>query len=107
MLRAAGFEVDVVPAYETRPVDASRGEALAQQLRTNSDVILFTSGSTVASTCELLGENAKEVLANVAVASIGPITTDAARARGIEPTVTASVYTVAGLLDALEAHYRA
>jgi uroporphyrinogen III methyltransferase/synthase len=106
MLSAAGFAVDVVPAYETRPVDAARGEALAQQLRTDSDVILFTSGSTVESTCELLGQDAKEILAQVVVASIGPITTEAARVRGIEPAVTASVYTVAGLLDALEAHYR-
>ncbi len=107
MLRDAGFDVNVVSAYETRPVAASRGAELAERLRSGQlDVIMFTSGSTVASTCELLGAEAKELLSQVVVASIGPVTTRAAQARGIEPTLTASEYTVAGLLDALGAHVR-
>ncbi|MEZ4227141.1 MAG: uroporphyrinogen-III C-methyltransferase [Polyangiaceae bacterium] len=105
MLRDAGFEVDVVPAYETKPV-SERGAELAALLTAGAvDVILFTSGSTVASTCELLGDDAAELLSRVVIASIGPITSDAARARGLSPTVTAQVFTVDGLLDALEAHY--
>lgn len=106
LLRASGAQVDVVAAYETRPVSAERASALHELLGSGQvDAVLFTSGSTVASACDLLGPDAATLLASVAVASIGPITTRALTERGIAPTVTASTYTIDGLLDALTAHF--
>jgi uroporphyrinogen III methyltransferase/synthase len=106
LLRASGAHVDVVPAYETRPVSEERGAGLREMFDQGAiDVALFTSGSTVASVVDVLGESAKEQLGRVTVASIGPITSQALEARGIAPAVTATVYTVAGLLDALEEHF--
>lgn len=106
MLREAGAEVDVVAAYETRPVSAERAEELRALLTSGGvDVVLFTSGSTVSSLCELLGPDAAALLAKVTVGSIGPVTSRALEERGVARTVTARKYTVAGLLDALEAHF--
>ena len=45
------------------------------------------------------------LLARVTVASIGPITTEAAVRRGVRVDLTAESYTVPGLVAALERHY--
>jgi uroporphyrinogen III methyltransferase/synthase len=106
-LRARGTEVDVVAAYETKAL-VSSGAALAERIESGSaDAVLFTSSSTVTSTLDALGESAKERLSRIVIASIGPVTTRTLRAAGLEPTVQAGVYTVEGLLDALEAHFKA
>jgi uroporphyrinogen-III synthase len=39
------------------------------------------------------------------VASISPVTSATARARGVRVDVEAGAYTMAGLVDALEAHF--
>lgn len=105
-LRAGGFSVDVVPAYETRPVSDEARRRLADCLRSGgADAVLFTSSSTVTQTLEALGPGAVDLLRSVTVASIGPITTKALAAAGIEATVTAEQYTVDGLLNALERRY--
>jgi uroporphyrinogen III methyltransferase/synthase len=104
-LRARGSEVDVVAAYETKPL-ASSGAALRERIEQGEvDAILFTSSSTVTSTLEALGPDGKQLLSRIVRASIGPVTSRTLQAAGIEPTVQASVYTVDGVLDALEAHF--
>jgi uroporphyrinogen III methyltransferase / synthase len=104
-LRAAGVQVDVVAAYQNKPLHAS-GAELAERLRRGEiDAISFTSSSTVTSTLEALGAGAEQLLAGVTLASIGPVTTRALEVAGLAPTVQASVYTVDGLLDALEQHF--
>lgn len=108
MLRGAGINVDVVPAYETRPAGAEHRDRLLELLeRQELDVMLFTSSSTVDSMVELLGSEAATLLSRVTIASIGPITSATAARHGLEVAVTADVYTVEGLLDALERHYAA
>ena len=101
-LRARGSEVDIVVAYETKPLQSSGAELTARIVAGTADAILFTSSSTVTSTLEALGSEAKELLGRIAVCSIGPVTTRTLEAAGLKPTVQASVYTVEGLLDALE-----
>jgi uroporphyrinogen III methyltransferase/synthase len=101
-LRARGAEVDIVVAYETKPLQSSGAELAARIAAGTADAILFTSSSTVTSTLEALGTEAKELLSRIAVCSIGPVTTRTLEAAGLKPTVQASVYTVEGLLDALE-----
>jgi len=105
LLREQGTHVDIVPAYETRPAPAEHVlEAFASGA---VDIVLLTSSSTVSALAGALGERAAEHLKNVCVASIGPVTSETARQFGIRVDVAASTHTVAGLLDALEAHFRA
>lgn len=103
MLREAGIELDVVAAYETRPVSREDCEALRNQLEQGAiDALLLTSSSTVTSLCDALGERAGELLAHTVLATIGPIAEETARARGLRVGVSAEPYTVPALLDALE-----
>jgi uroporphyrinogen III methyltransferase/synthase len=104
-LRAAGAEVDVVAAYQTRSLTSS-GAELAERIQSgHADAILFTSSSTVTATLEALGARGKELLSRITLGSIGPITTRSLESVGLQPGVQASVYTIDGLLDALEAHF--
>jgi uroporphyrinogen III methyltransferase/synthase len=105
-LRAAGAVVDVVPVYRTVAAPKRDVEALIAALRAGQiDAATFTSSSTVEHVCDALGPQAASLLAPVAIASIGPITSEAARARGLHVTVEAATYTIPGLLASLEAHY--
>ncbi len=104
-LREVGCEVDVVPAYETRPIASEAAQALRELLQAQgADAVLLTSGAIANSFLDALGPAAAELLGGVTVASIGPVTSEAIRQRGVVVDVEASVYTVDGLLDALAAH---
>jgi uroporphyrinogen III methyltransferase/synthase len=104
-LRAAGMQVEVVAAYETRAVARERVQPLKEALgRGEVDAILITSSSTVTSLCEALGAD-RALLGRTLVASIGPITTETAQKLGIEVGVTAGEYTVPALIGAIEAHW--
>lgn len=102
-LRARGAEVTVVAAYETKPISSSGAELRERIEQGTADAILFTSGSTVSSTLEALGPDGKALLERIGICSIGPMTSRALAQHGLVPSVEASVYTVDGLLDALEA----
>jgi uroporphyrinogen III methyltransferase/synthase len=105
-LRAAGCVVDVVAAYETRPATGPAVEGLAAELAAGRlDAVTFTSGSTVDHLCDALGPRAVELLGNARLASIGPVTTEAIRARGLRADVQAEETTVAGLIRALADSY--
>lgn len=68
------------------------------------DVVLLTSSSIADGLVDLLGPRAVELLADVFVVSIGPITTATAERRGLTVGLTAAESTVAGLVSALEGH---
>lgn len=105
-LSTAGFEVDIVPVYETRAASAEKRDRLREGLASGAiDVALFTSSSTVTETVAALGSDATATLGRVVVASIGPVTTRTLRDAGVRVDVTAAEYTVEGLLDALERHF--
>jgi uroporphyrinogen III methyltransferase/synthase len=105
-LRAAGCRVDVVAAYETLPPPRDRVETLATELQGKRvDAVMFTSSSTVDNFCDLLGDRAIGLLGGVRVASIGPVTSETARARGVPVDVSAREYTVSGLVEALAESY--
>jgi uroporphyrinogen III methyltransferase/synthase len=104
LLRQAGSQVEVVPVYET--VAGDSGEALRAAFEKREiDVALFTSSSTVQAVVDSLGARATELLSQVTVASIGPITTQSLAERGLRVDVEASQFTIDGLLDALEGHF--
>jgi uroporphyrinogen III methyltransferase / synthase len=102
LLRGSGYQVTVVPAYETRSIAPARAEELKRLLADGEvDTVLFTSSSTVESVCDALGSEAARLLSRVQLASIGPVTSATAAGLGLEMDVTAEVYTVPGLLQAL------
>ena len=93
--------VDVVDAYRTVAPEhlAARVREVLDQ---RPDCITFTSSSTVLNLVEAAGA---EALRGIPVASIGPITTQTARALGVEVATQAKVYTVEGLVDAVMGLY--
>ncbi len=102
-LEEAGAEVDVVPTYQTRVASGPQAERLEHAVASEVDVVLFTSSSMVDSVVGALGERATVALGRITVACIGPVTAETARKHGLRVDVEASVHTVEGLLDALEA----
>ncbi|HEX7097318.1 MAG TPA: uroporphyrinogen-III synthase [Acidimicrobiales bacterium] len=95
-LRERGWNVDAVVAYRTVPAD------VPDQVRdevARADAVTFTSASTVELFVAALGRDAVPPT----VVTIGPITSDAARALGIEVTAEADPHTIDGLVDALVA----
>ncbi len=105
-LRAAGARVDVVPAYRTLPPEAedrARLRALIEQRQI--DVVTLTSSSTLDNLVDALGADAPRLLQGLTVASIGPITTETAERRGVHVALTATEYTVDGLIAALMCHF--
>lgn len=106
LLRRAGARVDVVPVYQTTRLEGEAAAELARTLRAGEiDVAIFTSSSTVHNTCDVLGDDAASVLSGLVVASIGPITSRTLEQRGVRVDVSADIYTIQGLLDALEAFF--
>ena len=105
-LRAAGCTVDVVAAYETRPVTGAAMESLAVELAAGRlDAVTFTSSSTVDNLCDALGPRAVALLGHARLASIGPLTSETARSRGLRVDVEAQESTVGGLIRALADSY--
>jgi uroporphyrinogen III methyltransferase / synthase len=100
-LARAGVTVDVIPAYETRPVEGEAQEHLRRAVA-RSSTILLTSGSIVRSLVLALGVDALAHLESKTVVAIGPVTRQAAEQLGLKVDVSATVYTIDGALDALE-----
>jgi len=98
-LRAAGATVDVVTVYETV---AAESLAVPAERVEAADFITFTSGSTVAGFVRLMGEaGLAQRLAGARLCSIGPVTSEALRARGLPVAVEAQPYTAEGLVAAI------
>jgi uroporphyrinogen III methyltransferase/synthase len=97
-LRALGCTVDVVRAYRTVSDGIGAGELRAALERGEVHAVTFASASAVHGYVHAVGEG----LARRAPAvSIGPITSDAVRAAGIDLVAEASEATIAGLVSAV------
>lgn len=100
----AGATVDVVPAYRNQPA-AEDQRRIASLIRGGEiDVITLTAPSTLESVLSALGGGGAKELSALVVASIGPVTSEAAARAGVRVDVTASPYTARGLFDALVEH---
>lgn len=108
-LRAAGGEVADVAAYRTVPATAEREgdpDVYRMLLDREIDAVTFTSASTVRNFVEMLGrDQAADLLRSTVVASIGPVTAEAAQQLGIQTTVMPERYTIPDLVDALVVHF--
>jgi len=106
MMREAGAEVDVVPAYRTLGTSEDAAIAIRDAIhRRTVDVLTFTSPSTVREVANALGDHADAVADGFTVACIGPITGQAAADRGWPVHVVPEDYTAEGLVDALREHF--
>jgi len=94
-LRERGAEVDVVALYET--VREQPDEAAVEAAQ-GAEYVTFTSSSTVTNLVEALGDRFP---AAARIVSIGPVTSETARAAGLEVHVEAERHDVDGLLAAL------
>ncbi len=99
-LRERGAEVDVIALYETVREDPDPEAVEAAQA---ADYVTFTSSSTVRNLLDALGDRFP---AAARIVSIGPITSEAARAAGLEVQVEAYRHDVEGLVEALLADAR-
>jgi len=107
VLMERGARVEVVEAYETATPSYAPGE-IDQLLRPRPDAITFTSSSTVSNLSRLLGEGGlRKALAGVALASIGPVTSDTVRGLGLEVSVEARESTIQGLVRAIREYFSA
>jgi uroporphyrinogen III methyltransferase/synthase len=96
-LSARGYEVDVVPVYRTVPVPPDP-EILARVRAGGVDAITFTSSSTVDNLCDAMADPPEP---QPLVVSIGPVTSETARKRGLRVDVEAEPHTIDGLVEAL------
>jgi len=101
-LREMHALVDRVELYRSVPDGAGAADLRERLLHGGVDLVTFTSASSVTN---FVGAVGIEAAARVQAASIGPITTQAARDAGLEVAIEASQSTIAGLVDAIIAHY--
>ena len=99
-LRERGAEVDIVALYETVREDPAPDAIEAAQA---ANYVTFTSSSTVTNLVKALGDRFPN---SARIVSIGPITSEAARAAGLTVHVEAERHDVDGLVEALLADAR-
>jgi uroporphyrinogen III methyltransferase / synthase len=108
-LRKRGADVTEVVAYRTVALDFERDGApdiYRMLLDHKIDVVTFTSPSAVRNFVELLGpEPAADLLQATIVASIGPVTAEAATQYKIHSTIVPSHYTIPALVDAIRSYF--
>ena len=109
-LRQSGADVTEVVAYRTALAQGDRAEdrdIYRMLLDGQIDAVTFTSASTVRNFAQIHGEDqAADLLNGTVVASIGPVTAEAAQQLGITTTVQPERYTIPDLVNALVAHFR-
>ena len=108
-LRAAGATVDEVTLYVAAPPAEAPPEARELLRARQIDAVAFTSSSTVRNLLTVLGPDAeaRAGLEAARVVSIGPATSESARAAGLDVAREAEVHTVPGLVSALRTALRA
>ncbi len=100
-LRALGAQVTVVPMYRSVP-DPEAPVALRGAVDAGAALVTLTAPSTAEAWAAAIGP---EVAARVPAASIGPVTTKAARALGIPVVVEAAPSTASGLAEAIGRYF--
>jgi uroporphyrinogen III methyltransferase/synthase len=97
-LRQVGAEVEVIHAYQSIN-DGEGADRLARAIEAGKvDLVTFTSGSSVRGYVEAVGA---DLAVRVPAASIGPQTSEALRAAGIEVRSEARESTIDGLVAAI------
>ena len=105
-LRKRGANVADVIAYRSVPATESGQDVYRMLLEGKVDAVTFTSAATVRQFVEVIGrEQAIDLLRQTAVATIGPVTAEAAGQLGVAVQVMPVSYDVDGLVDALVEYF--
>jgi uroporphyrinogen III methyltransferase/synthase len=96
-----GAVVDRVVLYRSTMDGAGSDELRERLMNDDADLVTFTSASSVNAFVAAVGEEAAR---RAPAASIGPITTAAARSAGLEVAVEATESTIGGLVSAIISH---
>lgn len=99
--KAGAKDVRDIGIYETVLPKSLPEEALTALRNREVNWVTFTSSSTAKNLMALLGTEAKDLMQNLKIASIGPITTGTLRELGYEPTVQAERFDMAHLVEAI------
>jgi uroporphyrinogen-III synthase len=102
ILHLGGFPHEIV-TYQTLPVEPD--QQAIQELGKGTDIVTFTSASTVNNFISLVrqaGFDPLKLPGDPVYACIGPITAATAREQGLPVCIEAQEYTTEGLLDALQ-----
>ncbi|MGD9172906.1 MAG: uroporphyrinogen-III C-methyltransferase [Desulfobacterales bacterium] len=106
-LNKMGARVDEIPAYETLKTVENTADLVQQLKDKRVDMITFTSSSTVKNFKALLpAKDFAALIQGIAIASIGPITSDTAKKLGFDVHITAESYTIPGLVNAILRYYQ-
>lgn len=97
-----GASVDRIEIYRSVPDEHGAAELRARVAQGGADLVTFTSASAVQAFVAAVGDETARALP---AASIGPVTSGAARAAGIAVVCEAEQSTIAGLVDAVATHY--
>ena len=101
-LEALGAIVDDIPVYRTVAETDDRADTGAKLLAAGADWLTFTSGSTVEHFHARFDLPALlKKFPQTKLATIGPETTKAIEALGLEPTIEAKPHTMEGLVAAV------
>jgi uroporphyrinogen III methyltransferase/synthase len=106
-LRKMGAVVDEITAYQTIAVVDHHGDLMEKIQKAEIDMVTFTSSSTVINFCDLFPDTIhSDIFKNkVSIASIGPITSETAKEKGLNVSVEAEAFTIQGLVKAISEHY--
>ena len=103
-LEEMGAVVTLLPVYRSVPQPEGAENLRAALEHGEIDLVTLTSASAVSGLVDAVGPDAAR---GAPAASIGPITSEAARGAGIEVTIEATESTIEGLVDAIvSAHAR-
>jgi len=101
-IKELGGQIDVVTVYKTILPDTNKEEALNLLKEKKVDYITFTSSSTVINFLEMFSDiNIKELLSDTKLVSIGPITSNTLKEKGLTPNLEAQKYTIEGIIEAI------
>jgi uroporphyrinogen III methyltransferase/synthase len=108
-LRAAGAQMTEVIAYRTITAESDAHLGIYRQLLDRQiDAVTFSSASAVRAFVSIYGaDQAVDLLGHTIVATIGPVTSDAALRYGITPQITPETSTIPALVERLVTHFRA
>ena len=102
-LEEMGAIVDDVAVYKTEPETEDRNGAAARLLEEGADWITFTSSSTVENFHARFDlPKLLKAFPQMKTISIGPETSKALTALGLEPTVEAKQHTIDGIVKSLQ-----
>ncbi len=101
-LAELGATVTLLPVYRSVPQPEGAENLRAALEHGEVDLVTLTSASAVAGLIDAVGPDASS---GAPAASIGPITSEAARAAGLDVTIEATESTIDGLVDAIVARY--